>query len=130
MEDSMRKLFLLMVTAVALTAWSAAQNTTTNPASDTPGEKNLPDSINIVGTPNANPAKNSATITWQTDKTAASDVWLEGGGIKGHRTGYEKGGSKNHSVSFSNLKPNTTYNYKIRSRKGQVRYEGSFTTKS
>src|SRR3954470_4256003 len=101
-----------------------------NPSSDTAGEKNLPDSVDIVGTPNANPKKNSATITWQTNKTAASDVWLEGGGIRGHRTGYERGGSKNHTVTFSNLKPNTTYNYKIRSRKGQVRYEGSFTTKS
>ena len=109
-----------------------AKNTVTgqNPAADTPGEKNLPDSVNILGTPSVQPSKNSATITWQTDKTAASDVWLEGGGIKGHRTGYEKGGSKNHSVSFSNLKPSTTYNYKIRSRKGQVRYEGSFTTNS
>ncbi len=55
---------------------------------------------------------------------------VEGGGIKGHRTEYERGGSRDHSVSFSNLKPNTTYNYKIRSREGQVRYEGSFTTKS
>jgi len=121
---------MLTVAALALVPWSVAQNTTQNPAADTPGEKNLPDSVNIVGTPNANPTKNSATITWQTNKNAASDVWLQGGGIKGHRTGYERGGSKNHSVTFSNLKPNTTYNYKIRSRKGQVRYEGSFTTKS
>jgi len=110
----------------------ATKNTVTgqNPSADTPGEKDLPDSVNIVGTPNVKPSKSSATITWQTDKTAASDVWLEGGSIKGHRTGYERGGSKNHSVSFNNLKPNTTYNYKIRSRKGQVRYEGSFTTNS
>lgn len=100
-----------------------------NPAADTPGERNLPDSINIVGVPSVNPNRSSATIAWQTNKNAASDVWLEGGGIRGHRTGYERGGSRNHSVSFSNLKPNTTYNYIIRSRKGQVRYEGSFTTK-
>jgi hypothetical protein len=125
----MRRILMLTVAALALVPWSVAQNTTQNPAADTPGEKNLPDSVNIVGTPNANPTKNSATITWQTNKNAASDVWLEGGGIKGHRTQYERGGSKDHNVSFNNLKPGTTYNYKIRSRKGQVRYEGSFTTK-
>ena len=104
-------------------------NSGQNPAADTPGERNLPDSINIVGVPSVNPNRNSATITWQTNKNAASDVWLEGAGIRGHRTGYERGGSRNHSVSFSNLKPNTTYNYVIRSRKGQQRYEGSFTTR-
>lgn len=110
---------------------NSARNTATaqNPAADTPGERNLPDSINIIGTPNANPSHNSASISWQTNKTAASDVWLEGGGIRGHRTAYERGGSRNHNVSFSNLKPNTTYNYLIRSRQGQVRYQGSFTTR-
>jgi hypothetical protein len=126
----MRKLFMLTVAALALMPWAVAQNTTQNPAADTPGEKNLPDSINIIGVPKANPSTTSATITWQTNKNAASDVWLEGGGINGHRTEYEKGGSKDHSVTFSNLKPGTTYNYKIRSNSGQVRYEGSFTTKS
>ena len=126
----MRKTLVLFVTLAALAPWSVAQNSTNNPASDTPGERNLPDSVDIVGTPNANPNRNSATISWQTNKNAASDVWLEGGGIRGHRTGYERGGSRNHSVTFSNLKPNTTYNYKIRSRSGQVRYEGSFTTRS
>jgi len=126
----MRKLFMLIVAALALMPWAVAQNTTQNPAADTPGEKNLPDSINIIGVPKANPTSTSATITWQTNKNAASDVWLEGGGIKGHRTEYEKGGSRDHSVTFSNLKPNTTYRYKIRSRKGATRYEGSFTTKS
>ena len=100
-----------------------------NPAADTPGERDLPDSVNIIGVPKVNPNRSSATIAWQTNKNAASDVWLEGGGIRGHRAGYERGGSRNHTVSFSNLKPNTTYNYIIRSRQGQVRYEGSFTTK-
>ena len=126
----MRKTLMLIIAAAAIAPWAIAQNTTQNPATDTPGEKNLPDSINIVGTPSVNPGRDSATINWKTNKEAASDVWLEGGGIKGHRVGYEKGGSKSHTVSFNNLKPNTTYNYKIRSHSGQVRYEGSFTTKS
>src|SRR3954471_10422320 len=113
-------------------AQSAAQPSPaaeSNPAADTPGEKNLSDSVNIVELPKASPSKDSATISWDTNKEAATDVWLEGGDINGHRTGYQKGASKSHSVTFSNLKPSTTYNYKIRSSKGQVRYEGSFTTK-
>jgi hypothetical protein len=126
----MRRMLMLTIAVAALIPWSVAQNTVKHPAADTPGEKNLPDTINIVGTPNVNPNRDSATINWQTNKNAASDVWLEGGGIKGHRVGYERGGSKDHSVSFNDLKPGTTYNYKIRSREGQVRYEGSFTTKS
>ena len=51
----MRRILMLTVAALALVPWSVAQNTTQNPAADTPGEKNLPDSVNIVGTPNANP---------------------------------------------------------------------------
>ncbi len=104
-------------------------STEQNPTADTPGEKNLSDSVNIIGVPKANPSKDSATITWETNKVAATDVWLEGGDINGHRVGSEKGGSKTHSVTFSNLKPNTTYNYKIRSSHGEVRYEGKLTTK-
>ena len=104
-------------------------STEQNPTADTPGEKNLSDSVNIIGVPKANPSKDSATITWETNKVAATDVWLEGGDINGHRVGSEKGGSKTHSVTFSNLKPNATYNYKIRSGHGEVRYEGKFTTK-
>jgi len=100
-----------------------------NPAADTPGEKNLSDSVNIIGVPKANPNKDSATITWETNKVAATDVWLEGGDINGHRDGSEKAGSKTHSVTFSDLKPSTTYNYKIRSSHGEVRYEGKFITK-
>jgi hypothetical protein len=99
-----------------------------NPAADTPGEKNLSDSVNIVGLPKASPSKDSATISWDTNKEAATDVWLEGGDISGHLVGYQKGASRSHSVTFNNLKPSTTYNYKIRSSKGEVRYEGSFTT--
>src|SRR5690349_4536046 len=99
----MRKLFMLMVAALALMPWPVAQNTTQNPASDTPGEKNRPDAINIFGVPKANPTSTSATITWQTNKNAASDVWLEGGDIKGRRPEYEKGGSRDQSVTFSNL---------------------------
>ena len=70
----MRKKLMLILAAAALTPWAVAQNTTQNPAADTPGERNLPDSINIIGTPSVNPGRDSATITWKTNKEAASDV--------------------------------------------------------
>lgn len=102
---------------------------TANPAADTSGERNLPDQVDIIGTPNVATTSNSATITWQTNNVAATDVWLQGGGIRGHRTEYQRGGRRDHQVTFSNLKPNTTYTFLIRSGKGEVRYQSSFTTR-
>jgi len=86
-------------------------------------------SVHITNGPNVNPSSNSATINWDTNKTAATDVWLMGGGIRGHRTQYVRGGSRNHNVTFSNLKPNTTYTYEIRTREGGDRKQGTFTTR-
>ena len=85
--------------------------------------------VHITNGPNVNPSSNSATISWDTNKTAATDVWLMGGGIRGHRTQYVRGGSRTHSVSFGNLKPNTTYTYEIRTREGEFRKQGTFTTR-
>ena len=84
--------------------------------------------VHITSGPNVSPSSKSATITWETNKTAATDVWLTGGGIRGHRTQYQRGGSKSHTVTFNNLKPHTTYNYEIRTREGGDRKQGSFTT--
>jgi len=85
--------------------------------------------VHITNGPNVNPSSHSATLSWDTNKTAATDVWLMGGGIRGHRTQYVRGGSRNHSVTFSNLKPNTTYTYEIRTREGEDRKQGTFTTR-
>lgn len=137
----MRKNLLLIGMAVALTTWSVAHAqdnqanqekkaaaAAQNPASDTPGEKNLPDVVDIKGTPEVKTSNHSATINWQTNNTAATDVWLEGGGIDGHLAQFNAGGKRDHTVTFDKLKPNTTYTYKIRSGKGEVRYEGTLTT--
>ena len=190
----MRKLFMLMVAALALTTWSLAQDqSTTNQDKDDAAKQDMKhaghdakdaakatgrgvkngakwtkdkvtgddkdkdrdrvpqadrdrdndanranyanssnaaaQSVQIVNGPNVNPSSNSATINWDTNKTAATDVWLTGGGIRGHRTQYVRGGSRNHSVTFSNLKPNTTYTYEIRTRSGGDRKQGTFTTR-
>jgi len=103
-----------------------AQNTAqSREAREEAGER----SVHITNGPNVSPRSNSATINWNTNKDAATDVWLMGGGIRGHRVQYDRGGSRNHSVTFSNLKPNTTYTYEIRTREGGNRKQGTFTTR-
>jgi hypothetical protein len=86
-------------------------------------------SVHITNGPNVNPSSNSASINWNTNKNAATDVWLMGGGIRGHRVQYDRGGSRDHNVTFSNLKPHTTYTYEIRTREGGDRKQGTFTTR-
>jgi hypothetical protein len=103
-------------------------NSANNPQADTRGEHNLADRVDIVGQPRVDVSSNSARVMWQTNNVAATDVWLEGGGINGHRAAYVRGGSRDHTATFDNLRPNTTYTYLIRARDG-VRYQGSFTTR-
>lgn len=104
-------------------------NQTNNPQADTPGERNLPDKVDIVGQPQVDTSSHSARIRWQTNNVAATDVWLVGGNIRGHRTQYQRGGSRDHEVVFDNLRPNTTYTFLIRSNRGETRAQGSFTTR-
>ncbi|MBI2678097.1 MAG: rSAM-associated Gly-rich repeat protein [Candidatus Koribacter versatilis] len=109
--------------------YNRGYNSANNPGYDTPGERNLPDRVDIIGQPRVDVGRNGARIFWQTNNVAATDVWLVGGGINGHRTEYQRGGSRDHQVTFNNLRPNTSYTYLIRSNNGQVRYQGSFTTR-
>ena len=104
-------------------------NSADRPQADTPGERNLPDRVDIIGEPRVDLSRRGARIFWQTNNVAATDVWLTGGDIRGHRAGYQRGGSRDHAVTFNNLRRNTTYTYLIRSNRGQVRYEGNFTTR-
>jgi|tagenome__1003787_1003787.scaffolds.fasta_scaffold20800283_1 hypothetical protein len=92
-------------------------------------EEALERSVHITNGPSVNPSSNSASINWNTNKNAATDVWLMGGGIRGHRVQYDRGGSRDHSVTFSNLRPHTTYTYEIRTREGGDRKQGTFTTR-
>jgi hypothetical protein len=128
------KRVLILILALALVSLAVpgiaqTHNPSSNPQGDTRGENNLADQVDITGTPEVAASSNSARITWHTNNVAATDVWLQGGGINGHRTEYQRGGRRDHSVTFSNLKPNTTYTYLIRSGSGQVRYQGTFTTR-
>jgi hypothetical protein len=85
--------------------------------------------VHIINGPDVDARDRSATLRWQTDGLSTNDVWLEGGNIRGHRTLYDRHGSRDHVLTFSNLRPNTTYHYIIRTRDGDVRQEGSFTTR-
>jgi hypothetical protein len=128
------KRVLIFVVALALVSFAVpvfaqTHNTQNNPQYDTPGERNLPDKVDIVGSPQVNTSSNAAEIRWQTNNVAATDVWLQGGGINGHRTQYERGGSRDHVVSFNNLRPNTTYTFLIKDNDGRTRATGSFTTR-
>jgi hypothetical protein len=96
---------------------------------ETARQEALERSVQIVSGPEIATTGSSATLRWTTNKTAATDVWLEGGGIRGHRTRYERGGARSHSVTFTGLRPNTTYTYMIRTREGEVRKEGTLTTR-
>jgi len=104
-------------------------NSANNPQADTPGERNLPDRVDIIGEPRVDVSRGGARIMWQTNNIAATDVWLVGGDIRGHRAGYQRGGTRDHFVAFNNLRRDTTYTFLIRSRNGEVRYKGNFTTR-
>jgi 1,4-alpha-glucan branching enzyme len=95
---------------------------------DTPRQEALEKSVTIVSGPTVSTTATSATIVWATNKNAATDVWLKGGNIRGHRTQYVRGGSTNHQVTFANLKAGTTYTYEVRTREGGDRKEGQLTT--
>ena len=129
MKKTLLLILALALVAFAVPVFAQSTNPSTNPRYDTPGERNLPDSVNIIGTPQVDVRSDSATIRWQTNSVAANDVWLEGAGINGHRTEYQRQGSRDHVVTFNNLRRNSTYTYLIRSNKGEVRYQGSFTTR-
>jgi purple acid phosphatase-like protein len=102
--------------------------TAQKPAEGSPQEEAAEKSVHITSGPNVtNLSPTSATIVWMTNKHAATDIHYGYGG--GHeKIAYEKGGSTNHSVTLSGLKPNQNYTYKIMTREKEVRFQGTFHT--
>lgn len=121
---------LVMILAFAVVApqFAYSQDKDKDKDKETARQEALEHSVTIVSGPTVSTTATSATIAWVTNKNAATDVWLKGGNIKGHRTQYVRGGAKNHQVTFSNLRPATTYTYEIRTREGGDRREGQLTT--
>jgi len=90
-------------------------------------EEAMERSVHITSGPNvANLTGTSATLQWETNKNAASDIHYNCGGKD--KIAYERGGSTNHSVTLTGLKPNSTYTRKIMTREKEVRKEGQFHT--
>lgn len=91
-------------------------------------EEALEKSVHITSGPSvSNLSATSATITWATNKEAATDVRYSSDG-KHWRVAYKPGGAREHSVNLNGLKPNTNYTYRIMTREREVRTSGSFHT--
>jgi 1,4-alpha-glucan branching enzyme len=126
----MKKLYAILLTLALSAALASAQTTSKKKSmpEGSPQEEKAERSVHITSGPTvSNVTKNSATIVWTTNKNAATDIHYGYGG--GHmKVAYDRGGSKNHSITLSNLKPGTTYTYRIMTREKEVRTSGQFTT--
>jgi hypothetical protein len=84
-------------------------------------------SVHITSGPTvANLTATSATLEWSTNKEAANDVHYNCGGKD--KIAYSRGGSTNHTVTLTGLKPGSTCTWKIMTREKEVRQEGQFQT--
>ncbi len=133
------KALWIMTIAAGLTVGAAAQVGTQqnpNPNARERSQENaqerasgIKDAVDIVSGPEVqNLTGTSATLTWTTNKTAATRVRYGTDAKNPAQRAYEPGGSTQHSVQLTNLKPNTTYHYEIETRGGKDRYKGSFHT--
>ncbi len=124
----------LTIGAAAQTAQSGTQAQNPNPrerAQENAQERasGINDAVDIVQGPDVqNVTGTSATLTWTTNKTAATRVRYGTDQKNPAQHAYEPGGSTQHSVQLTNLKPNTTYHYEIENRSGSDRFKGSFHT--
>jgi hypothetical protein len=107
----MRKFLLTGTLLLALGTWGVAQTQ---------------DSVNIVGTPQVRAQNNTAVISWQTDKVAATQVKYGTDPNNMSQKANEAGGSRNHNVTLSNLQQGKTYYFAILDNDGQVRQQGQF----
>jgi hypothetical protein len=122
---------LLTIGATAQTQSQTQKNTGWNQQKEASQEKasGINDAVDIVNGPTVqNLSSNSATLTWETNKNAATRVRYGTDQVNPSEHAYAPGGTTQHSVQLTNLKPNTTYHYEIESRGGKDRFKGSFKT--
>ncbi len=103
-------------------------------ATDTAAVSNKPGAPTLSAISSGTPGTNSATITWTSSENGSSEVRLGtssgsyGLGVRGNNAD----SATSHSQLVSNLNPNTTYYYIVRSRDGSglatTSAENSFTT--
>jgi hypothetical protein len=69
----------------------------------------------------------SAVLEWTTDREAANRVqYRRAGSHEGWRKAFHEGGSRQHSMQLTGLRPGDTYEYEILTRDGDVRTRGQF----
>ncbi len=71
---------------------------------------------------------NHAVLKWKTNNIAANNVQYRPTSGGEWKKGWVKQGSKEHWIPLRNLTPNTTYEYQILTRDGDVRTSGQFKT--
>lgn len=126
----------LSVGAAAQYSGTQQQNTNPNPqerAQENAQEQasGIHDAVDIVNGPDVqNVTGTTATLNWTTNKEAATRVRYGTDPKNPQQHAYEPGGSTQHSVQLTNLRPNTTYHYEIENRSGSDRFKGSFHTPS
>ncbi|MFA5064149.1 MAG: redoxin domain-containing protein [Dehalococcoidia bacterium] len=86
----------------------------------------------LVGEPMAAASDSSATISWETNEKARSQVKYSLGTGYEFPSGFSNEYSNKHSVFLSGLSPNTEYHYQLISRdaSGNVMTSGDFTFKT
>lgn len=107
----MRKILITSVLMLALGAFGTAQTK---------------DSVQIVGTPQVRAQNNTAVISWETDKVAATQVKYGTDPNNMTQKAYEAGGSRYHNVTLRDLQPGKTYHFAILDNDGNVRQQGQF----
>ncbi len=123
----MSKKLAIFVMLAALSLWAAAQTQSRTETRDE-AKSGIHDSVDIVGTPDVQVHGSSATLTWQTNHTAATRVRYGTNPNDMDQHAYEPGGATSHSVQLTNLQPDKTYYYVIENREGKVRFNGQFST--
>jgi len=110
--------FLLLFLSTALVAQTQTM--------DQQSEKN----VQITSGPTiSNISGNAATITWNTNSTAANHVrYRIAGSNQAWKSSFQPGGSKDHTLQLSGLTPGQTYEWQILTRDGDVRTSGQFQT--
>ena len=87
------------------------------------------DQVDITSGPNvSNVTRNSATLTWTTNKNAATRVRYGTNRVNPGKHAYMPGGTTQHSVQLTGLQPGQTYHYEIENKTGRDRFKGSFQT--
>jgi hypothetical protein len=127
---------LLAVGAIAQSSGTWRKNTQKNQTSATQKEETaqekasgINDQVDITGGPNvSNVTPNSATLTWTTNKNAATRVRYGTNQANPGKHAFMPGGTTQHSVQLTGLQAGQTYHYEIENKGGHDRFKGSFQT--